>query len=570
MQIYDFNFNVRRLCSNLQFWVVMDESTQSIRSQLDNLQLIVKVDSHERLLKYVYCKPLMKSTSHNTRFICYCVLLCLNMIVASINKNFIVQIIINVINAIIFILMIIECNIFMIKQALCTFTIYYICFNTAVATFALRMVENYKYDVYGCGHDDTFPHSACKANAFIVAILDTCSVFIVSIIDGYQLSRRFKFCLVWLAIVYYCYHYIATILNANDTEDIKLFGYEYKSIHSIIVSASSTVIIFILRQAYYIIKRPNKSILIPAHLIFVEKNAVNQRSDDHQRSLVPVLLRNENINNSSTAVIDNNTIANIEIDTVETVFYKILVNILCISNQTASVLSVRFNSRIVWMLIFVFVIALYGIRLFIGIPGFGLYLAADIVGLLCFLIPILCNLNFEIFKYTLQSSFVFWWRVQDTVALLAVEVLIRYSNKINVFSVEPTDEAITISIFNLLQATNGMIFIFLIHGVFLKTRYKVLFILWGIYYWLQTSYTAFFSTDDYEIIFFENTHYQYVVSCRIIVISKSIDTTIWLIVQLINQIRVPHGIIATAKVTRHWVRTYNVALNDYNQLYLNN
>ena len=581
---------------------------EDISAQLDRHKLHFDLDEGNKL--YTLCcntSFLCCSIPPNKRYRYYTIILFIITVIVLVNDNLIVEILLNVAYTIILSSIFLECNKIIVQNGFLNFKVCYVIFNTIVAMTSLRILNNFQEDRYHCSNNTSYPLIACKIDSYISTILNAFTLLLASLMDGYLIKQKYKILLISIAIFYYVYIYIFISItynsntnnnntNTNNTNNsdsdpmIKLFGQNYRNVHSLALSASMNVIIFIMRQAYYLIKKPTKLILISAKVKFVHSES-NQflaqlaNNNDHDN----INIRNQNADTamsipavsavSSISSVDltddRDKIIQVKIDRHKTIFYTLLtkmatLNCTNMNEEKAIQWSKILNSTKCWLIGLILIIIVYIIAVFVRIIT-PLYMIILFINLFIFILLFGCNLNFAIFKYSVKSSFVFWWKLQDSVSLLFIELLIDYHNNKGNFGskLNTMGESIVISIVDISTVLIGMTCIALSHAVFIKLKFKTLFLLFGILFWFQKLLKYFFSSDDFEITFFQNSDVTFVVSCRIIVISKSIDLIIWFVVQLVNMIRLKHAINVSGKVTCKWVTQSESNVRDSGFVLLN-
>ena len=158
------------------------------------------------------------------------------------------------------------------------------------------------------------------------------------------------------------------------------------------------------------------------------------------------------------------------------------------------------------------------------------------------------QLNYPIIKH-LASQFLFWWKLQDMFVRSLAIFLIEYHNHASVWSLEETNwtQACVIQTF---KDVNNMLIIgeiFLVKGFLVSPIVVSLVIIAFAALVSKTSVLFFLSDDDYVVTVYGNK-----ISFRILLASKSVDITVWLAVQLFNQIRYRNGIMILNDVRKIW------------------
>ena len=343
-----------------------------------------------------------------------------------------------------------------------------------------------------------------------------------------------------------------------------------------------SVEIFVIRQLYFVVTKPDRLILIPTFVKFrvisSDSNYSNSNFNLNSNS------NNNNNNNNNHVTIDNlnsNTMSQkkndffVEINRHGTSLYRLLTKInqsdqctcLCCQmniniNINALKISKLFDSYCVWIFIFVFLILYFIIVSITDYEIAGWLHLSMLVIATCMLIIVNLNINYLIVTYSLRS-FVFWWKLQNCIILMLLEIAIDYENKVGKFSLQNNSlsEAYAMSVCNVIAPTLSFAGISMVFGTFVNIRLKILFIFLAMVYWAHGIVRIFIVDDenDVNISIVEG----YSVSCKSTILAKTFDIILWYFVQLVDQIRFNNGICVSGKVKRKWI-----GYDDYGNEYI--
>ena len=582
------------------------EHLPDLRAQLEDFELCL--DAKARIITKIHekCPTLSCNVnsisnrchmSRNTRNIIYVCGLFSLTIIAVISSNIIVNTVIDILYTSLLILFFFELNYFVFLQGIKRFDVYYKVINVGIAITLFKFLTNFDESKFGCTlHNYDL---ACRIDASFLVINNMISLFLLSLLDGYWFHHYLKILCLCVGIGYYtyCYINIYTLNNDSSKDDmIEIFGENYDNLHSIALTSMFSVIIFMIRQLYFVITKPNKLILTQTFVkfkvvkIFSDnlisqtelsssdhatesekseyKQNVNNITHIHNTDLKPNKNKNRNRNRNR-----NRNKFSVTINRYETTLYRLLNKINkctsthCDNDKNTNIcsnalkISQFLDSHYVWIFVFLFLFLFFIIVSVTDYKLIGWLHLSMLVFVTLILILVNLNINYLIVKYSLRS-FVFWWKLQDCIVLMLLELFIDCKNKIGKFSLENNSlsEAYAMSVFNVIAPALTFSAISMVFGTFMTIRLKLLFIFLAIVYWAHGVVRIFLIDDenDVNISFVDG----YNVSCKSSIVAKTFDIILWFVVQLIDQIRFNNGICVSGKVKRKWIG-YDSFGNEY-------
>ena len=186
--------------------------------------------------------------------------------------------------------LLLQCDKFFLKSALCfDFEFYYKTVNGCVTMIAYFIASDWKASRFW----DT-SHEKSMTFLYIICIFATIGnvlvVICVSVSDGYNLKRKYRVGSLLAVIIAHCYRLIAfkfLVHSDSAMNNVDLSYNNYNAIYlidwqTICYSTGFNLIIFLLKQLYFIIKRPNQcsftKIHVPIHVIPVSESITSLES----------------------------------------------------------------------------------------------------------------------------------------------------------------------------------------------------------------------------------------------------------------------------------------------------
>ena len=509
------------------------------------------------VLFFHLCGHVFKHWCHNNniRYLVYSVVLFILNIVVRLSTSIILDGTLHSVSIIILLMIILDCNVVLFKQSLMTFQVYYKTINFCVALVAFNIDYHWfedGYSGYNYNHD--------KILLYTIGVLSiTKSVlimFVVCVLDGYNISKYLKIFSIICVLVEYIYFYYVKIYIDYKSFDVtgSIFNHPFHW-HTMANSTMTSAIAFLAIQCYLIIKKPSKLILVATFI---------QLSFDHNQN---ALDNNEIINIDITYVDTETPIALVYVNNKHTIFYAIC-HLFNIGDDKALKISKMLSSKYLLYVCILFLI-MYGT---IGavtnynIAGW-IMITSNLVGAVIIII-FMGNYNYTISKYV-GKTFAFWWKLQDGLNYVIMWTIIDYYNG-SFASKTPTHlthvEAWIVSILQSLGLVITVIGVATIKATFVKLSPKHnkwmshATIIAAILVFVQGVITTFLSDDDYnfnitlnnDLIGFHDS--VIILSCRTIVIEKGIDLSIFFIQQIYSNIQYGNdGVEITGFVQTKWI-----------------
>ena len=245
--------------------MISRQAKQSLSSSIRNISF--ELDEDDTLCHKVSCYRCSSCSSicfdkyninNNIRFGLYCIFLALVQIIQVSTRSIDLLFWTNIIHLIFLSNIVLECNQFILHEAVKTFNVYYSIVNVIISIIAFEIDSGY-WQIY---------NSYVMGDA-VATIDDILLIFIVCITDGYNVDKYLKsiFCSIVLFHYVYFHWYQAIETSISLHETATLFG---KSLHWHTVGLATTinVCIFVLTQIYSIVQYGNKLILVPTFVSF--------------------------------------------------------------------------------------------------------------------------------------------------------------------------------------------------------------------------------------------------------------------------------------------------------------
>ena len=259
-------------------------SLPNLRSQLRDLE--VNLDVNNTVWKHIVARiPFLynfgccynKISSYH-RHIIYVVIIVVCATIACICNDLVASLIIDCLFLIFLIVILLDCNYFIMCKGLTKFDVYYKAINICIAMIAFRLSTNLGKEEYTCLLNNCLVPWILEIHSILGVTNNTLTTILVSLMDGYNMSAKLKITSLICAVIYFTYLLFLVYFDTTTTtttlknDYIRLFGINYESLHSITVSALLSVIVFMLRQLYFVVRSPNKLILIPNYVAFKDIN----------------------------------------------------------------------------------------------------------------------------------------------------------------------------------------------------------------------------------------------------------------------------------------------------------
>ena len=245
--------------------------------------------------------PLDYLTNKNIRYICYAFLIIIMEIIAALDVIHNVaplEISVLIFELMIFIFLLLECNLSIFKQSLVTFNVYYKTINVLISIIAYAIDYNNYKDYYN--YNSKYANDYLYIIFVLSTIKNTSKMLIISILDGYHIHGYMRTIGIIIYFLYLCYYYYYISYFTNDLESINaignIFGYPF-SWHTIAISCMNNAIIFLLSQMYLTIRKPLKLVFIP---ILIKFKFTQERSLTNRVSITQIVENYHNYNYESS------------------------------------------------------------------------------------------------------------------------------------------------------------------------------------------------------------------------------------------------------------------------------
>lgn len=592
----------------------------------------------------------------------------------------------------VFILLFFGCNYVVFIQTIHHFDVYYKSFNLCIALLSIEYMINFGFETTFNENNTMVYKHFCAIETGLMITNNLILILLISMIDGYNWNKWVKILAITMLVFYYLFIFFNVISqfrfqiskknrhNIKDNTSIILFSHSFRSLYSIAISAMLNTIVFLLKQFYYIIKKPNKLALLPIFLKFKHTNSLRDDGniDNLSRydyscngiktptivSVVPSVTIASTIslpstipptvgtnlmaptptitmtqlktplqlsagqtqsmiyndiasiyvnrhtstnvsilrlptamvpspsitsitpsvnfeNDHGTCTIDdsnsnNDNNYNIEfsnnmnctncndleqlqlsMNENDTLLLHLLVKIVKLNIITAVNIVDLLNGKTTWIVSLIYFI-FYFVLVFVifnnNIYG-SLQIYLQILQLLV-IIPMFLNVNVCVFNWFCQRSFSFWWKLLNTIILLLLEFIFDYVNKLDKFDSNSKytsiSQAYCISIFNSIISIVAIGGISMIRGFFkINNLLKYICIILIIMYWAYAGVKVFVINTNDELNYI---HFGiFIVNIKTTIMARVVDTIVWFIVQLFNQIKFSNGLIVTAVVKKKWI-----------------
>lgn len=473
----------------------------------------------------------------NIRFSCYCaviVLVELAIALGLVSSSPILDIICQIIEILFFINVILDCNAFIVWEALKTFKVYYTTVNMCICVVAICIDTHvwskwYNYNS-NCLKNIDFALSVAKSVLF---------VFCVCIMDGYNITQYCKafFCISALFHYIYFYFYKSYTLDETGTLFDQTFHW-----HTVAISAMTNGIAFMITQLYLNLKYQSKLVLIPTFVPFncdinfdhnINNNFIHNRELEYDQDCQNTIDIKINKNYTLLRVLINCCTCNKCNKCAEGIFggmYDILTSKL-----------VLFSCLFLW-----------SVSVFIYIFG---YISKFfwVVALIVIIVTIIINLNLngKVIKHILKQ-FTFWWKMQDVIVFAVAQGLIL-------------DNWIQICVILILDT----FYVFMIAGIralIIPSSQRVRnlisngLIVVTIMYNISVAWNFWLVDTNEQLILWKKSDLTNTIKINLVtlMIEKKIDLVIFFMLQLYsNVVNGSHGIDVTASITIKWTTDIN-------------
>lgn len=565
---------------------------KNLRSQIRDFEVKLNVDDTlwRHLITKQWCLCVLSCwydrVTSRTRNIYYVIFLFILALVAMFSdKILIINFITGILVVIFLTIVILDVNYFIFLRSIKNFDVYYKVINITIAEICRKLLTQFgqnEYDIDRNLYTHESYHTLTLVHGIVAIVGSAFIVFALSIIDGYWVNLYLKRGAIITAILWYGYmsklvfYNDYVVNNGTDNDTINLFGQKYKSLRSVALSSLSSLIIFLLRQLFYTIRKPTKLLLVPIHATFdhsqsefpeahiqsdmshahaseltLNSNLFEHQNGDHDGSVNII----HSTNNVSVQSFTQQHKFCIQVDKRQTLLYILLVRFWNMNVARANMISNAANSVCVWIFCFGYSLLLFVLVMFTNHRIIGwLQITLNLIQLLTVLVTVF-NANILVFEYSL-SSFSFWWKVQDVLILAVLEVVMDLKNKNAEFSLNNNSltEAYIIATINFLIPFSVVWILSMTFGVFIKLHFKAMFLILAIIYWTKTALRIFFFDNEKDVTIDMFSSERFAIDCKSTILSKSFDIVVWLTVLLINQIRVGDGIIILGKVDKQWIK----------------
>ena len=473
------------------------------------------------------------SCNENFRFTLYCVIIAVWQVFLATLTNYstMTQLTCNIIESVFLLNIILDCNWFVLWQAIKTFKVYYTIINICISILAFNIDTNFFQQIHTYD-DQGIIHLGCV----ISMIKNALFVLIVCIMDGYKIKSRLKVSICVFVLFHYFYFYLFRTFIDNESLNQmgKLFG---RTFHwrTLAISTMSNGIAFIIVQLYLSVKYPSKFVLIPTFIPFEFVNNVPTTSTSDQ---------NNNYNSNIVIKINKQrSVLNILIEGCGCHYRDGgLAKICC--NRIYGVVSSKymiFTCMIIW-------VAASIENYFV----FGPFLAS-VWGVFFQLIAIsiiILNMNITVIIHTLKQ-FTFWWKIQDTVIYVIALFFCFWSDFF--FAVE------------MFVFVTGYVFMICnIRGLFVPTSNKCVqylishgLVMFAVIHTCVWALKWYLIAPDKDIVLWTKRSQtgmgSGVLDAATIMVERKLDLAIFFALQLFSMIRNPnYGIEITGCVDRIW------------------
>ena len=553
--------------------------SSEMRRSLNETDLEIILDEKRTILykitdgRYTYAFGTNSFLRNNTkRYIFYVVTLLILQGILLFATTVASEIIFSCLELIVFVVSLLECNFVIFKQSLKTFSIYYKTINILIALIAY----NIDYDYFKDRYSDNPSLSLIKIAAIVSISKTLLLIFIVSVLDGYCIHKLVRIAAIVISVVYLVYYYYFLVyIQFESFQAIGyIFGHEFHW-HTLATTCMASALIFLLTQCWNIIRKPSKLSIIPTLILFKTRhynfNAVGSDLDEteSESNEIEVVSNRVETDLDSSARVSDIFIDWGNIDSIYQIYInpkQTIYNYVCRCSKTQkSMQSCLFSTQTF------FICAVYAISYVIFTVAIDFEIDGNIFLFLMFcleisiLLPAL-SLNVQIFKFA-ASKFVFWWKTLDAFIFYIAYQIIEYTSHSYEWSMKYTSskaQCWIIAIVGFITIMSAVMAISSAQAFIYSLRFKMLvsnlLILSAIIYFLYHSVTYFVSNDDYIInvnLFNINKNDKFVIglSCRTLVVDKSIDCSIFFLSQLYTNVRIGFkGIQVTGFVERRWNR----------------
>ena len=475
---------------------------------------------------------------------------------------------------------VLECNITIFKRSLTTFQVYYNVISICISLVAFNI------DYHFWRNMDLYDNNVLYANCTLEIVKNGFAVFIVCILDGYNIASSLKVIVcVCIVLRYFYFYYLLIYLDYTSSDSSgTLFGESFR-LHTLAVVTMNQTVAFMMYKCYLYFKKAGKLVLVPTFVPFEFVHDRYYNKNSYSRQLLEL---NYDHNLYSQHTFNTDFDDTIKIDTKESILYVILRK-RCHINYNYNKLSSIFGSKyllftctIVWNMIAFGIIILRVIpsdlksQLKLVLNGWWqtcLYSIAVVA-----LLMIILNFNCSVIKYNLRM-FKFWWKMCDATLEVAAILILWFKQDLQwdgSFSFALSDviaDTIVYVVFFYAQVfvvANIAAFIALEHNFSMSrhNRHKRHFIanniiLAAIILHGAFGFIYFMSDDDYEIVLnLFNSSVK--ISLRTIMIAKRFDLAIFFMLQWYRNIKNGiYGIHVTGCVNTVWhVNNSNETVNN--------
>ena len=467
--------------------------------------LIVKLDEQDTLWYYLSCKRCSSpfgfvNTKNKIKYMVYLFSLVILQSLTITMSNIYLVLTATTTQVIILLFVLFDCNLFVFKRALLAFQVYYKTINICIASVSIFIDYRFFEDGYSCNYNN------CVTLSYTIGILSifksSLAMFVICISDGYKLNTYLKVLIILFALITYIYSYFS-VLYFSKKGSFQVIGHIFNHPfhwHTLAVSTMSSAIIFLIVQCFFIIRYPNKLILIPTFIPFNDKNSAIY----------------------------------INVDKKQTILYKLLYSISINEDRILKICKYAHHTKLIYFCLLYVCIYITLLSMTNYHLAGNVLISIQIINNIAILIGTLA-FNWVVTKHILKT-FTFWWKIQDALNFVAAYYVVDYANKANVWSLNyaTITQLYIWAIFTCIGVIQTVFGVASVKALIkLPVVVKCAIILSTLWF-LQVVIIRFFNNDEYYIIISEKNNI--ILSCRTVIIEKGFDICIFFMWQMYSHI----------------------------------
>lgn len=514
----------------------------------------------------------------------------ISVIVAIFSRNIFLYVSTTAIWYFIVVEVLLQCNKIVFFRAMRSFDFVYKSINIAIGWTGLEIINKW-YQSHFVGIDMIYLQ---MAGIFVISGNVLVITLVSLIFDGYKgFSVGNQLCFTSLIIANAVWHGFVAYTSTNEAA-VHLFG---STIYwrSIALVSLFNVVVFMLKQVYFGVFKPNKLTIVQSYIDIKIRNynPINYNKHnvcDHVRPSLSSTINNtqtiHNFNynynynhnnlssslrsesslpsfvatfpidynststspnllsaNTRTSIItdvnridkcDTSTIGCITVDVnkQESLFYILFSNITCTCINVVKLSKTLHSNYCICGLSLIFISG-------ICIENFSNYHLnpefSTFISAICFvlLILIVFNINYKLLKYSLVSNFLVYWRLFDAVMLYLCMTVIDKHYKARNWEVQnyPLYQSYIVAILEILMVFLSTIAASLARSYLIHKWIKLGLVFFAIFYWAKTGFEYYLNSDKDVLIYVLNSKYYF--SMRSTIASKTADLVVWFVVELV-------------------------------------